>query len=258
MGWDTMIGISEELDAAIDKGVEKGWLLLDLGVMPYGEVWEFQHQVVAAKVEGRISANIFMLLEHEPVFTLGRRGQREHLLVSEHFLDAQGVPVIHVERGGDITYHGPGQVVGYPIVDLRQIGWKVVKFVEALEEVMICTVADFGIKAERNPLNRGIWVGPEKLGSVGIAVRHGITFHGFALNVSLSMEPFSWIHPCGLRDVRMTSMKHVLGQELDMESVRSSIRRHMERIFGVELEKLPLHSAQRTYFDSIYRGNGSV
>ncbi|MGD2126623.1 MAG: lipoyl(octanoyl) transferase LipB, partial [Desulfobacteraceae bacterium] len=149
-------------------------------------------------------------------------------------LESQGIPIIEVERGGDITYHGPGQLVVYPIVDLRAAGWKVIAFVEALEEVMIRTVADWGIQAERNPLNRGAWVGPSKIGSIGIAVRRSISFHGLALNVNTELEPFSWVHPCGLQGVLVTTMKQVLGRKIDMDDVRRAAYAHIQKIFGVQ------------------------
>jgi lipoate-protein ligase B len=141
-----------------------------------------------------------------------------------------------VERGGDITYHGPGQLVVYPIVDLRASRWSVVEFVEALEEVMIRTLMDWGIKAERNPKNRGVWVGLSKIGSVGIAVRRSISFHGLALNVNTELEPFSWVHPCGLQGVRMTSMKEILGKEIAMVDVRRATATHIQEIFHVQME----------------------
>jgi len=213
--------------------------------MDYHEALKLQRALVDAKIAATLSRDILMLLEHPPVFTLGRRGSHEHLLVAEAFLELRGIQVIHVERGGDITYHGPGQLVGYPIVDLREGGWKVIDFVGALEEVMIRTVADWGIRAVRNPTNRGIWVGMSKIGSLGIAVRRGISFHGFALNVNTWLEPFSWIHPCGLEGVRVTSMKQVLGKEIPIKEIRCAVGLHIQEIFGVELEQVSLEDIYR-------------
>jgi lipoate-protein ligase B len=191
---------------------------------------------VAAIRDRIINTNIILLLEHPPVFTLGRRGGLKSQKVSKSFLESQGIPIIQVERGGDITYHGPGQLVVYPIVDLRASGWSVVQFVEALEEVMIRTLMDWGIKAERNPKNRGVWVDTSKIGSVGIAVRRSISFHGLALNVNTELEPFSWVHPCGLQGVCMTSMKEILGKEIAMEDVRRVAATHIQEIFHVQME----------------------
>jgi len=208
--------------------------------MDYQEALDLQRALVDAKITARLSRDILMLLEHPPVFTLGRRGGHDHLLVAKVFLKSRGIQVIHVERGGDITYHGPGQLVCYPIVDLRKGGWKVVDFVGALEDVMIRTVADWGIRAGRNPMNRGVWVGMSKIGSLGIAVRRGVSFHGFALNVNTWLEPFGWIHPCGLEGVHMTSMKRLLGKEIAMEDVRCAIGLHIQERFGVDMDQVSL------------------
>jgi len=171
-------------------------LFLDLPITGYGEARELQSSFVDARKKNIIDTDIFILLEHPPVFTLGRRGGLDNLLATEEFLENFGIPVVHVERGGNITFHGPGQLVVYPIIDLRITGLTVPDYVSSLEEIMIRTAADWGIKAGRNPINRGVWKKNNKLGSVGIAVRRGISFHGFAFNVNLSLEPFTWINPC--------------------------------------------------------------
>jgi lipoate-protein ligase B len=150
------------------------------------------------------------------------------------------IPVIRVERGGDITFHGPGQLVVYPIIDLNKAGLKVIEYVEGLEDIMIRVASDWGITAERKSTNRGIWVSNNKLGSVGISVRRAVCFHGFALNVNLSLEPFDWILPCGLRDVGVTSMARELLQEISMDNVRQTVRHHFESIFGVGLVETDL------------------
>jgi lipoate-protein ligase B len=229
----------------IDQEGEMGattrrWLSVEVPSMEYRDALELQRALVDAKIAATLSQDVLLLLEHPPVFTLGRRGSREHLLVAEPFLESREIGLTHVERGGDITYHGPGQLVGYPIVDLRKGRWKIIDFVGALEEVMIDTVGDWGIKAGRNPMNRGVWVGISKIGSVGIAVRRAVSSHGFALNVNTSLEPFSWIHPCGLEGVELTSMKRLLCNEVPMERVQRAIRLHIQEIFGVELESVSL------------------
>jgi lipoate-protein ligase B len=156
------------------------------------------------------------------------------MLVSEEFLEKTGVQVIQVERGGNITFHGPGQLVVYPIVDLQTARIKVVDFVNGLEEVMLRTTAHWGIAAERNPANRGIWVGPQKVGSIGIAVRRGISFHGLALNVQTDLTPFSWIQPCGLKNVGMTTMQQETAQKLSMQQVRAFVKEQFETVFGIK------------------------
>jgi lipoate-protein ligase B len=164
--------------------------------------------------------------------------------VAEDILKAQGIDVVHVERGGDITYHGPGQVVLYPILDLRKAGLGVVDFVTLLEDLMILTAAEWGIPAGRNALNRGVWVGAQKLGSIGIAVRRGITFHGLALNVNTWLEHFGWIHPCGLQGISVTSMAQTLGKPVSTEEVRRCLLRHVEGVFGRELGAVRIEDLQ--------------
>jgi lipoate-protein ligase B len=227
------------------KECNRKWLCVDIPSIDYQEAWKLQLDLVEARHSGENTSDIVLLLEHPPVFTLGRRGGRDHLMVSEGFLNQHRVPLVHVERGGDITYHGPGQIVGYFIVDLKAMDFQVVGFVSDLEEVMIRIAGDWGIPAERNPLNRGAWVGASKIGSVGIAVRRGISFHGFALNVNTSLEPFGWINPCGLEGIQITSMKQVLGREIPMEEIRRATVRNIQKIFNVALEKLSLKDLYR-------------
>ncbi len=209
--------------------------MIELPAMEYTRAWDLQSNIVAARKGGVLDKDIVLLLEHPPVFTLGRRGGLKNLTVSEDFLNNAGIPVIHVERGGDITFHGPGQIVMYPIIDIRVARLGVLDFVEHLEEVMIRTASDWGINAERNPVNRGVWVGNNKLGSIGIAIRRGISFHGMAFNVNLSLRPFGWIRPCGLKDIGMTSMEQELSRKVSMAQVREAIKRHVEAVFSVEL-----------------------
>ena len=211
------------------------WWCIDLDKIDYNEAWKLQTDIVEARNNQIIDTDVILMLEHPPVFTLGRRGGAENLLVSDAFLKQSGIAVTQVERGGNITYHGPGQLVVYPIVDLEAAGISVVGFVEALEEVMLRTVEVWGIKAERKSVNRGIWVGDKKLGSIGIALRKGISFHGLALNVNLDLAPFSWIQPCGLQDVRMTSVEQELPGKVSMPDVRNVLKEKIEFVFEITL-----------------------
>jgi len=213
----------------------------------YHQVWRLQKILVAARKDKTIDADTVLILEHPAVFTFGRRGGAENLTVSETFLKETGIGLIQVERGGSITFHGPGQVVVYLIMDLQAAGLSVTDYVTRLEEIMLRTATDWGITARRHPLNRGIWVDLKKMGSVGIAVRHGITFHGLALNVNLSMNPFSWIHPCGLKGIQVTSLAIESKQIVTMSKVRTSLKRHIESVFGVRLEAIDLPALQRRF-----------
>jgi lipoate-protein ligase B len=210
---------------------------LDLGLIDYREAWSLQEKLVAARLAKRLNRDVFLFLEHPPVFTLGRRGGLENLLVSEEFLKNAGVPVVQVERGGFITYHGPGQIVVYPIINLhtRRIGVK--DFVAALEEAMLRTAAAWDIAAARNPVNSGIWAGDNKMGSIGIALRKGVSFHGLALNVNLDLTPFSWIQPCGLPGVGMTSMAKELDREVSLADVGNALKNYLAAVLGISFEE---------------------
>jgi lipoate-protein ligase B len=214
------------------------WRVFEPGCIDYGEALRLQHLLVAARKTRVLATDLLILLEHPPVFTLGRRGGRENLIVATKVLTNAGIQVIQAERGGNITYHGPGQLVAYLILDLEAAKMGVKDFVRFLEEVMIRTAADWGVAAVRNPVNRGIWVGNSKMGSIGIAIRRGITYHGLAFNVDVSLEPFGWINPCGLPDVGVTSLKLASGRSLSMASVRQVFKGHIQTVFGTELVTL--------------------
>jgi lipoate-protein ligase B len=220
------------------------WLWVDLPVLDYGDAWRMQLALVAARQAQVIDSDVMLLLEHPPVFTLGRRGGRENLRVSESLLEKSGIPIFHVERGGNITHHGPGQLVGYGIVDLHAARLTVTDYVTGLEEVMIRTAAHWGVSAERNPVNRGVWVGNNKLGSIGIAVRRGITFHGFAFNVNTALEPFSWINPCGLKGIGVTSLARELGHALHITEARQALKNAVQSVFRVQLAPTELRSLE--------------
>jgi len=206
--------------------------------MAYPEVWEIQQALVRARIDKNFSQDIILLVEHTPVFTLGRRGGIENLTVSDAFLKTSDIQVIQVERGGDITYHGPGQMVVYPILDLNRLRLGITELVFMLEEIMLLVSGAVGVHANRNPRNRGVWVGNKKLGSIGLAVRKGISFHGMALNVNLSMTPFEWIHPCGLTDISMTSLEKELPKRPSMHAVRKLTKQYLGEVFERPLEDI--------------------
>jgi lipoate-protein ligase B len=211
------------------------WLCVELPIIEYQKARDLQSYLVSARKDKIINSDILLILEHPPVFTLGRRGGSENICVSKSFLEKLGISVIQVERGGDITFHGPGQIVAYPIINLEKARLAVTDYVSHLEEVMIQTAKDLGVQAQRNVLNRGIWVGRKKLGSIGIAVRKGISFHGMALNVNLSLEPFNWINPCGLQNIKMTSIQNEVPHPVSMSHARQTVKQNFESVFGIEL-----------------------
>jgi len=244
-----MLLCQNQIQNAQEPVSDRKWLCVELPVTEYKEAWHLQSNLVAAKYHKTIQKNVVLLLEHPPVFTLGRRGGLNNLWVSENFLEKAVIPVIQVERGGNITFHGPGQLVVYPIIHLQAAKLNVVHYVENLEEVMIRTAADWGITAVRNPLNRGVWVGNKKLGSIGIAIRRGICFHGMALNVNTSLEPFQWITPCGLENTEITSMELERSGNVSMKQVRKRVKHHLESVFDItlimtRLEKLKINESK--------------
>lgn len=201
---------------------------VNLPLTDYRQALEWQRHLVEARIAGTIDDDVVLVVEHPPVFTLGRRGGLENLVSTRDMLEQRGIEVVQVERGGNITYHGPGQLVAYPIFNLKKSGLGVAQFVSQLEQVMIDTAARWDVTARRDSKNRGVWVGGQKLGSIGISVRRGISFHGLALNVNTDLEPFGWINPCGLTGVTMTSMAQQLGQPLSMADLGKAFRTRFE------------------------------
>jgi len=204
--------------------------LIDLGLSDYRATYDLQVALVE-KIRKEGQDDLFLVTEHPSVFTLGKRGGRESLTVSEQFLKERSISLIHIERGGDITYHGEGQLVLYPIINLRRSNLSVTGYVYLLEEVMIRLAGLYGVTAIRDKRNHGIWVENSKLGSVGIAIRHGISFHGLSLNANLSLAPFSWVNPCGLKGVKMTSLSKLSGQEVTVAMLKTDIKTVLTDLF---------------------------
>lgn len=213
--------------------------LLDLGLEPYSRALDLQHQLVAARREGRIE-DVLILLEHPPVITLGRRGDESNIVASRELLARLGIEVQRVERGGDVTYHGPGQLVGYPILDLRghrqDVGW----YMHSLEEVLIRALSDFGVEASRLEGRIGVWIGDKNVAALGARIEEWITYHGFALNVCPDLSHFDLIIPCGLKEFGITSMEEVLGEAPEMSEVRKRVAQRFSEVFGVEIREAAL------------------
>jgi lipoic acid synthetase len=211
--------------------------VLDLGMHDYEQVWRFQKGLVNRRIAEEIPDTL-ILVEHLPVFTVGRAANLSPSPFPEGkgelpslFRGGAGGEVFIVERGGDITFHGPGQLVGYPIIDLRERGRDVHRFLHDLEELLILTLKDFEIDASRRAGFTGVWTGSKKIASLGIAVRHWVSYHGFALNVSTDLRYFRMIHPCGLDGAVMTSMAEQLGREVSLAEVKPRLLEHWEEIF---------------------------
>ena len=202
-----------------------------LGQVPYARGLELQERLVAERQAGRVPDTL-LLLEHAPVFTMGRNARQEHLLLAEAELRARGFDVFECGRGGDVTYHGPGQVVGYPILDLSPDRRDVHRYVRDLEEVMIRTCGDYGVRAERVKGWTGAWVDGAKIGAIGVRLSRWVTSHGFALNVATDLAPFGLIVPCGIRERGVTSLERLLGRPLALDDVGSSLAAHLASVFG--------------------------
>ena len=203
-----------------------------LGQVSYGEALSLQRQLVEDRRSGRIG-DVLLLLEHPPVITIGVKSAATttHILATPEVLAAQGIEVFEAGRGGDVTYHGPGQVVGYPILDLRPDRCDVHRYVRDLEEVMIRTAHDFGVRATRVAGLTGAWVEGEKLGAIGVRISRWITSHGFAFNVATNLEHFRCIVPCGIRDRGVTSLTQLLGQSPNVSDVHKALIRHLCEVF---------------------------
>lgn len=215
-------------------------LAVDLGLIGYADATELQKRLVAARKAGAI-CDVLLICQHPHVITLGRNGKTENLLASEHVLRQMGVSQHETDRGGDITYHGPGQVVGYPIINLAEIKRDVVWYVRQLEEVMIRATADFGIEARRAEGMTGIWVasksdtGADKLGAIGVHISRWVTSHGFAYNVSTDLRYFDLIVPCGLAGKKATSLEKLTSRHVPVWAAAQSLVAQFGEVFGLRM-----------------------
>jgi lipoyl(octanoyl) transferase len=208
--------------------------VLDLGLVEYGEAFRFQRAVATARESDTVS-DVLILLEHPPVITLGRRANSANVIVAEEMLRSEGVALYKSTRGGDVTYHGPRQIVGYPILNLRKLGMGAAAYVHGLEAVLIDLLREYGLEGTRDSHYIGVWVGSEKVAAVGVAISAGITMHGFALNVEPNLSHFRLINPCGITDKGVTSMAQLLGRPVSVEEVRPRLVTSFARTFGTEM-----------------------
>jgi lipoyl(octanoyl) transferase len=221
---------------ACDNWAVEQVLTVRCGLVPYQEARGMQKRIEAARQADEVP-DVLLLLEHNPVYTKGRRTQPGELAMGEDWYRMQGIEVCETDRGGAVTYHGPGQLVGYPIVSLKPYGDNVHEYVRRLERLMIGSLAAYGVDSEVIDGLTGVWVGggpPEgrKVGSIGVHVSRGVTTHGFAVNVANDLQPFEWVVPCGLEGVRMTSLCRELGSELDMDAYMDVVAEGFGEIYG--------------------------
>ena len=211
-----------------------------LGRMPYAEALELQRAIARDRISGMIPHDVLLLVEHDPVVTLGRSGKRGNLVASREQLEARGVAIHDVERGGDITFHGPGQLVGYPIVDLKRHKQDLHWYLRALETVLIESLAAHSISGEASSGFTGVWTNGRKIASIGVHARDWVTWHGFALNVTTDLSFFELIVPCGINGVSMTSMSRELGAAApEMDEVSGTIASRFAKAFALEIFPMP-------------------
>lgn len=205
-----------------------------LGKVPYRKALEIQLKLLEMRVNGEIGDTL-LLLEHPPTFTIGRRGNMGNLLAAKNYLSKAGIHFEVISRGGDITYHGPGQLVGYPIMDLNGMGRDVHKYLRNLEETIIVSLGDFGIRGRRIKGITGVWTKWHKIASIGVGVRRWVTYHGFALNVNTDLSYFDMIVPCGIENVKMTSIQRWLAknEEIDMPEAEDAIVKAFSQVFNI-------------------------
>jgi len=230
-------------------------LYKDLGLMDYQEAWDYQevlfHDIKNAKIsnlelpqcEALPKMNFLLFCEHPHVYTIGKSGKDENLLINDKQLKKKGAQVIHSDRGGDITYHGPGQIVGYPILDLEDFGLGIRSYITGLEEAIINTLAEYGIKGERLEGATGVWLDinipgkTRKICAMGVRASRHVTMHGFAFNVNTNLDYFGYINPCGFTDKGVTSLQKELGKEMDIEEAKVKLQKHIAQIFDMNLEE---------------------
>jgi len=206
----------------------------NLGTIPYAEALELQRAVAADRISGKIAEDVLLLMEHPPVVTLGRSSKDAHLTASSELLQLRGVELFEVERGGDVTFHGPGQLVGYPIMDLKRHKQDLHWYLRTVEQALIDALETLGIAAGRNSGYTGVWTGGRKIASIGVHARDWVTWHGFALNVSTDLSFFDLIVPCGIKDVAMTSVARELpAAEVTVARAGEAVTRAFARLCGL-------------------------
>jgi len=236
----------------------------DLGLMEYKAAWDYQENLLKENlriksvvhssdvvVDTKLlpTKHYLLFVEHPPVYTLGKSGKIEHVLINEEQRQQQGIEFFHTNRGGDITFHGPQQIVGYPIFDLEKFYTDIGRYLRELEEVIILTLEDYGIIAGRSAGETGVWIdatikGKErKICAMGVRCSRWVTMHGFALNVNTDLNYFNHIIPCGIADKKVTSIKQELGMEVDIDEVKTKLKKNFSRVFNVSIEEGLLHES---------------
>lgn len=218
----------------------------DLGRIRYKEAWEYQEKLFEAVIRDKLekreeSAQHLLFCQHEPVYTLGKRGDRQNLLIARSLCESRQIDLYETDRGGDITYHGPGQLVAYPILDLERFHIGIKRYISLLEDVVIGTLKEYGIEGEKDEKAMGVWIDPalpgraRKICAIGVRASRFVTMHGLALNVNNDLSYFNQINPCGFTDKGVTSLRKELGREVDFGEVTVKMKHHFQALFDMEL-----------------------
>lgn len=232
----------------------------DLGVMDYKTAWDYQESLLQENVRRKASSyelqaasiepatsyepatqHYLLFVEHPPVYTLGKSGNIENVLINEEMRTKKGIEFFRTNRGGDITFHGPQQIVGYPILDLEKFDTDIGKYLRRIEETILLTLADYGIKGDRSPGETGVWIDPDKKGrerkiaAIGVRSSRWITMHGFAFNINTNLDYFNFIVPCGITNKQVTSLEKELGRKIDFEEAKERVKKNFEKVFDVVL-----------------------
>lgn len=212
-------------------------MIIELGLTDYETAYRSQMELVAKRKLSEVDDSV-IITEHRPVFTLGRMGRKDNLLASDAALSEKGIKVLSVDRGGDITFHGPGQLVLYPIIDLKTRGRDLHLYLRDLESVIISFLNTYGVIAERVKGRTGVWVGSKKIASIGIGTSNWVTYHGASVNIDVDLSYFSMIHPCGLKDVTMTSLSAIIGSRVTTQEAAHTLLACFKRVFTINQEAL--------------------
>ena len=203
--------------------------IIDLGITDFLEAYKFQIELIE-KISKGISEDTLLIAEHKSVITIGRKGSWGNIFKSREYLSSRGIDILNVDRGGDVTYHAPGQLIAYPIFRLEDEGRSIHRFLQFLEEIGCHFLHQFGLTAAVKPGLRGIWVDDKKVGSIGIGIKKWVTYHGLAININIDLEPFSFIRPCGIEGVEITSVKNLLGREVDIKDAKDKIKTSFKQV----------------------------
>ena len=218
----------------MEKRSEQSLWVINAGILGYEDAWYLQNGLKKARLEERVGDTL-ILVQHPPTITLGRRGKEDNILVGHDVLKREGIELFVIDRGGDITFHGPGQLIGYPIISLKKLGLSVGQYIRRLEDVIMVTLRDVGIIAKKIPHTIGVWVGEKKVASLGIRISGGVATHGFALNITNDLRPFHFINPCGIKGLQVTSLREILGEDVNCGYIENILVTHFSQFFQMRI-----------------------